>query len=310
MGFNDYFIGEITQSLSTNSYYTTNSGNIFLNNCFFNYLTNRAIYISTSNLLNILISLSMFISCSSSSTGGAIYIATYGGFVLDKSCGERCDTISSSGQFSYSEITSNKLNSMYFVSVINCPLIKSSQYYTTYFNGGNVDFQNTNISKNNLAHGCILFIETYSIKSKYCAFYDNNDNILTLYYYGGNNPKYSDYHIFINNSAPSGIIHFYSSPIVYLSNSIFNHNIGYLFYLTSGSLILTDSDIYHPLNLFYGSLETINVIIYTYPIISYNLFDLYSTGNCFSLQKVLFSNKTYSQLNSIKFCFSIVSFLF
>ena len=94
-----------------NTKYPAEGSTVYIYNCFFHDIDNQAITYSSGGKM--LVELSTFILCTSSSSGGCIYQKN-GNFVMNKCCGVRCysTNTSASGQFAYTTLSSGNKNNV------------------------------------------------------------------------------------------------------------------------------------------------------------------------------------------------------
>ena len=199
---------------------------------------------SNSNLLIIFCS---FLSCYSTTNGGAIYFSSYlGTFNLDKCCSDRC--YSSEYSFSYSNLETSTLNSHVLnrTTVSYCsPSSSTLRYHTTILYYGNEIVYSCNFSYNFIKDHIGGFSFHYSSKV-YCS--DNtvsrSQSDMNVGFVGSSHNGIFNRCNIVNNSKTAGaygILCCHCSPYnLKVYNWIFLGNYISLFDILSGTTYLYD----------------------------------------------------------------------
>ena len=191
-----------------------NSENIDIFNClmkdFSGYSSGSAIYLTTSNSLNIINSI--FINCFSNNQGGSIY-KTNGIFNLTKSCFSKCRTSTSDNNFGNALYDSNSKLYLYQSTFEKCAENTNQYGDSTIFISSTSIFSSNNNFSNNFGYK----------SSPYILFSSITDSII-------------NFTNFINSYA---LVTFESwcSVTYFLHNIINNTNTGDFLYISSGTMV-------------------------------------------------------------------------
>jgi hypothetical protein len=172
--WNDFFVGSPThEHKGSLSRFSLSSGGAYVNNALFQNLggssNGGAIYCSSVSV-NVLIEETLFIYCTTSEYGGALYLQISGECIISKVCGTRCITTSQYCHFSYISVTAyyDKRNSFLHSSVCNSV---SGPRYTVEHSYGKVLFEFANFSSNKcLSETSILSLHQSTAKNTEIGF--------------------------------------------------------------------------------------------------------------------------------------------
>ena len=281
------------------------NNNFYINECFFNSLSSNsggAIYLKSISTY-LLIENTVFINCTTSGYGAAIYIDLNinSGIIFNKICGYyNYVTQSADSSFSFSRLSNGK-HEIYYLTDFNCGpsfLIYGDHSILTY--GGDQKIENINSSFN--FGNRITYLTTAtanSFISKYCNIYNNSVYNHGCLYLLSNSGILNDYNLIQNNSPlESAIIR--SNGLFTLNNFIFINNYNLLL---TGSIILSNSFIIHSPSLISNNFMTFLTVNYLLTN-TYQL-SLFSTIYC----KNIFNNYSLNNYKFINFYFLIL-FLF
>jgi hypothetical protein len=183
----DYFPGTPTllQGSEYSSRPTTSDSSIYVLKCLFISITSSssggALY--CSSMTYFLVELSSFFSCKSSSHGGAICVYS-GQYVLYGVCGYDCYSTTGGyiGQFSYNSISSaiSIKNYINYSSITRCGSDIASLHYIVCHHGGNNCYPSVNVSMNKCTGRTGIYFcpykDTYSVTGSisYSTLADNH----------------------------------------------------------------------------------------------------------------------------------------
>ena len=287
--------------------------NIFISNCFFKTITYNnhggAISIILTTNINILIEENIFFEITISGGyihGGAIYLDDIiGNFILNKNCGNYCNTgfynpYGSGGQFC--QITGN-YSYLNLLSILNChqfindpqrsnPILLQNGYQKCKFSNSSNHFAYTG--------SCICFLNPIFLIADFSTYRNTSSTYATaLFCYGG--LGYIQNSNILNHNSPNrGIITIWAGGKYYFSDCIFsqNNNILLSWHDTSCFLEITNSYIDHVLNMIgLDSCHTLKNNFYTFTN-TYNLIHFKSIY-CFAENpfKEKFNSKKYKVTN-------------
>jgi hypothetical protein len=184
--WNDYFPGSSpSQTYVTTKYTTvqsTSNTNVFVSNCLFIGCTstsNGGALFCSSSVQRLLVESSSFFSCSTSGQyGGAIYFSNTntGEIVLYKVCGNDCcstyTSSSSNGQFVYINVqdTASNKNYVNYSSISRCVNHNSNSYYTLYLYYGTIYIPSVNISMNKCQHYSGIICAATPVSNTFTCF--------------------------------------------------------------------------------------------------------------------------------------------
>ena len=245
----NYFIDDpfIIQNYSTRI--TTIYSDLYITYCSFFNLSNSAIYFSGS-ILNLLVDNSLFHSCITSNRGGGIFFSGNGNVVCNKICGYNCYSISTTritGQFIVLSTSLNNTNEFHMSTIIKCPYFSSIHFSPIHIISGNQKMNNLNISlniENSLSAFQSLLSHTFS--GKFCTICNNIvSDQQCLNFHGGTGRYISYFNIITNNSPNAGIVLLFDNSGIVFEFCIFMDNSNILFFISSGSLTIKNSNILH-----------------------------------------------------------------
>ena len=154
--FNYFYDRNEDRSVSGQLFQQFNGYGFSINSNVFQDFHGGAIYINSDQTIQILIEECMFISCTHSGNGGAIYLVLrLGDIIQNKICASNCYTYSGgSYQYAYLHTPNTKRNEAYFMSITKCGAIDQTwtKYYPIYFHYGKMKINNINVSKNYVHH--------------------------------------------------------------------------------------------------------------------------------------------------------------
>jgi hypothetical protein len=191
--WNDFYNSQQPTPINKQKYtsrLSLSSASVYISNCLFVSITSTssggALYCSTS-VTYLLIESSSFFSCKTSNAGGAIYFDNSNGqSVLHEVCGNDCfSTSGSHGQFTYVYVKNDATSKNYvnYSSVIHCVSESTSAWFMLLLNGGKICCQAVNISMNKCGYRsgiyCCPFndLNTVTCSLLYSSFTDNNATV-------------------------------------------------------------------------------------------------------------------------------------
>jgi hypothetical protein len=207
--WDDYFIGNPTlkQTKEYGTSQTLSDVNVYISDCLFRSITSGSNggALSCTSVQCLLIELSSFISCKTSSNfGGAIYFynTNSGQFVLYGVCGNDCFSTYTSGtsygQFSYNRAKNDASTKNYvnYSSIVRCVTDNSRACYLFCQHWGNHSYPSVNVSMNKI-YGptgihCWPLIDSNSVTCliSYSSFVDNIATGHTCIYFNTDGAKY------------------------------------------------------------------------------------------------------------------------
>ena len=281
---------------------------LWVHNCFFEDLSNRAINaINSGN--NFIIEYCYFYNCScSSGNGGAIYLNDiYGQPFIRFCCALKCYTPTSTnfGQFIYLSLSNNQKIEFNYSTIIKCsPFIIGDRRSNVYFNYGFINVIGINSTLNNCKYHSSIRLESSEIK--YLTFSTFVSNFAYGYHglYIVSGSKFFDKLNIVNNSqslTSGGIVVSYSPSNLIIYSSIFINNYIKLFYVVNSNI-----QIYNSLIDNYSGPVTIFSTI-----ITSNTFSLYhfNSFNCYAQNQINYSIDFLFSLNSYKLTNILFNFL-
>lgn len=215
-----------------------------ISNCFFertmSYDSRGGVIYVSENTLSVIDS--MFLSCSSSNEGGAIFASSELATVLSRICAFQCN--SQSGHFAF---IGTKSVSMDFVSLSSCSMY-SNQHYSIHLNGGSQKIDFLNSSQNHAYQGAGFGLAgATSFKCSFCTFSNNYVSYSSSLLLHMNSGNVSYCNLIHNNSPAEAVIQV--SGTYSFTFCVFDSNHDILFILKTGSLSISHSFIHHPGNL-------------------------------------------------------------
>jgi len=278
--FNSYFEGNYDIIFRSRSRITEEKDNLLVYDCFFEGLSQSAIYYYGSTI-NLVVCDCMFYSCLSSLNGGGIYFScSNGGIVLDRVCGFQCYSTSSSssyGQFC-NTLTGDNIHEYHYVSIRSCPSTGSSRYCSLWIGNGNQKLYSVNQSMNSCY--CVASFQSLfsqSLQSQFCTVSNNiaiDNQIINCH--GGANRQIKYCNVVHNVSPQVGIVFIWEGAACVMDQCVFLSNTGTLFNIGSGTLQIKNSFITH------SGTTTVNSVILsnnTKAISSYSV-SYFETNQC------------------------------
>lgn len=175
-----YFNG---QNLTTNN--TPSGGTIYIHECFFYDILNQAI--TYSNNGKMLVELSTFFNCSSSSNGGAIY-QSGGHFVLKKCCGVKYYSTTGWGHFSFNQLSQSSKNNILDSSFSLCFNAKENLtgWSALVLREGSIVIKILNLTKNKCEYNTAFLLTPSQSETSFVSFASIAGNIAatTICYFG------------------------------------------------------------------------------------------------------------------------------
>jgi len=208
------------------SYFTGNGGVIFI----------------SGEGFSMNVSHSMFYKCTCTNTGGAIYFFNSTNSSLRMICSNECSALSYD-HFAY--LHPCIFNKVEFLSVSSCSPV-STGYYCVHLRDGYQKIQNMNSSLNKAKWVSGVYISSpFTFASSFCTFSNNNasEYICIRFYSCAGEMSFTN--IVHNNSPSLGVVLVFGSASTKLNHCIINSNQNTLFYVESGSLEVSNSEIYH-----------------------------------------------------------------
>jgi predicted outer membrane repeat protein len=293
--WSDFFPDSPAANLKSQTYTSSqsySSTNVYVSNCLFIRCTSTdhggALYCTSTTLL---VESSSFFSCTTSNTwGGAIRVST-GQFVLYEVCGYSCYSTYTGvtvGQFACIDVnTASNKNYVNYSSIVRCVNQRSNSYDTVRLGSGEVCCPSVNMSMNKCQYysGIYTYPNTGSSSVTYSFSYSSFvDNVAYQYSCicfsrGGVKYEMKSCNVLRNTqtSSSNGIIYTYG--ILDIKNScILENTATYIFYSSSSSYTITLSDCTVDKTTNNGYLTTQNTVTKSF-ILGLNHM---STQNCHS----------------------------
>ena len=310
-----------TQNLNSNTrgYENLLISNFILIHCFFSRSNSfqgvgGVIYFSTDYQVSFKGDLLFFFECKCTGSywaGGAIHFsATNGEINLNKICGSHCYTTSGicHGQFVHFSLNNLKNHGFNYISVHKCGPNNDIDRRITF----SVLYGYQFFSNNNFSHNYIVSVSglySRSPKNNICNFSSFIEGVssayMSIYAYGG--PQTFFKCNIIKNISPTnqaGVIHVSLDSICTFDNCYFSQNSDLLFYLGTGSLIVKNSLIDHSSSQI-GNLNIHDNLNNFYSSSNQLILSHFSTGYCQTLNYLLFSNNSKSNLFICLFLFIV-----
>jgi len=242
-------LGCESESINQGRSYVNN--NFDISNCFFSrnsvYNGDGGVIFVEIDSYSMNINYSMFYNCVCSSWGGAIYF-----YSTNSNIRMICANSCTASGFQFALLQASQLNQVEYLSVSSCSHT-TSDVYSTYLCTGNQRVDNTNSSMNNAKEGSGIDISSpSSFSSSHCAFSNNKvSDGICIGFYSGQVTISMSYAIIVHNNSPSqyGVVYVEGEGSINMMYCIYQNNQDYLFCVSSGSLEVSHSFIYHSASL-------------------------------------------------------------
>jgi len=193
------------------------------------------------------VSETMFLNCSSSINGGAIYFVSYN-CELKMICAFRCSA-SNYGQYSY--IITSTMSIIEYNSVTSSSSILTG-YHSVYLHNGNLSVKETNSSKNKVTQGSSIYVSTSLIyficHNTFCNSSTSHGICLGVSDCSGS----TLYCNIVSNDCPLNGVIYVSKGDHIIDFSIFDSNQQVLFFVFIGNLYVTNCFISHYVSISIG----------------------------------------------------------
>ena len=268
-------------------------------NLFNNGSEGGAILFNNNNNYELLIEECIFINCSSSKQGGAIFFKNSGSCILNKICGSKCFTLNNEYYpFAHIGITNLLKSELHDISISECFSTNSNTWATINLENGIIKIYNLNSSLNkHIGVTGIYIFNPSTLNSSYNTFYNNSAiDRICLCLYNGNGLRQIKFTNIIKNNSPKlhGVIYSYGGDF-FLSNFFILNNFDTLFYIDTHSITFSNSYYYHPnfnFKLGSGVLNQNNITsTLIIPIENKHLYQ----NKCFLLNSIKFLPKNFEQ---------------
>ena len=233
---------------------------IYIKNSRYTDLYGGTLYFSSEQLISVLIELSTFMNCSSTSSGAGVYfLCTSGAIVLYKICAYSCFLASTnSGQFAYLYTGSTNNNSIIFLNVQKCAPSYGSynrEFPLVMYYGNQI------VSNNNFSYNFVYkfdLIGLYymsSLSGQFNTFiYNQASNQYGSYFYSGSGTTMLSRSNFLINYQNDGLIYISSFCSFIMDECIFIDNHHFLYYCPSSYDYMTFKNcwIKNPFSIYSG----------------------------------------------------------
>jgi len=203
--WSDFFPDSPATNLNSQTYTSrqSSSTSVYVSNCLFICCTSTdhggALFCSSTTLL---VESSSFFSCTTSNTWGGAIRVDWGQCVLYEVCGYNCYSTysggTSYGQFANIDVKNTASNKNYvnYSSIVRCVNQRSDSQRTVFLSNGMVCCPSVNMSMNKCGYYSGILTYPYSDSSyvtcsfSYSSFVNNNCHVLTCLYFNRDGAKY------------------------------------------------------------------------------------------------------------------------
>jgi hypothetical protein len=258
--WNDYFPGTYANNPNSQTYdsrQTPSGTSVYVSNCLFISITSTsnggALYLNSVTYF--LVESSSFYSCKTSDIySGAIYLSNNGQCVLHEVCGYDCCSTHSSPYFQFAQIQVNNAisnkNYVNYSSIVRCISDKSSSYGILRLHCGKICCPSVNISLNKCHCRTIYCDPFYNSNSvtclfSYSSFADNNSPDFNCIYLATEGAKYEIKSCNILRNTQSSTTYgtiFVRGNLMIADSCILENNASRIFYQESSSYTITLSN--------------------------------------------------------------------